>query len=131
MIMTTSPDAFLTALGELIESRGYHGVKTEATFGYKAFSRDAVTWAYTDLLDERHYGYVSREDGEPLEDFFERVDAKVATIPLANDALRADAAAMVQRVRGKLIDAGFEEERWMAELTAIVADLSGNALTKG
>ena len=36
---------------------------------------------------------------------------------------------MVAKVRQKLIDAGFEREAWMGELTSIVEKLSQNALT--
>ena len=113
-----------------ITNLGYAQVRGELNFyGGTHYSRDSITVSYRDLLDEHHSVYVSRNDSESDYDWRKRIEAKLVAIPAANDALEADAAAMVAKLRQKLIDAGFEKETWMGELASIVEKLSQNTLT--
>ena len=115
---------------DFITNLGYAQVRGELNFyGGSHYSRDSITVSYRDLLDEHHSVYISRNDGESDYEWRKRINAKIDAILNANDALEADAAAMVAKVRQKLIDAGFEREAWMGELTSIVEKLSQNALT--
>jgi hypothetical protein len=113
-----------------VTALGYVKVKAEIDLYEGGYSSDNFTLTYYDLLDEYHSIYVRREDGDTDADWSQRVILKLAELRPAADALRADAATMVQRVRQKLLDAGFESEAWMAELRSIVEQLSANALTR-
>jgi hypothetical protein len=112
-----------------VTALGYVKVKAEIDLYEGGYSSDSFTLTYYDLLDEYHSIYVRREDGDTDADWSQRVILKLAELRPAADALRADAATMVQRVRQKLLDAGFESEAWMAELRSIVEQLSANALS--
>ena len=121
---------YLNNACNFITNLGYTQVRAELNFyGGTHYSRDSITVSYRDLLDEHHSVYVSRNDGESDYEWRERIDAKLDAILNANDALEADAAAMVAKLRQKLIDAGFEKEAWMGELASIVEKLSQNTLT--
>ena len=121
---------YLKGACDFITNLGYAQVRGELNFyGGTHYSRDSITVSYRDLLDEHHSVYVSRNDGESDYEWRERINAKLDAILNANDALEADAPAMVAKLRQKLIDAGFEKEAWMGELASIVEKLSQNTLT--
>ena len=127
---TMTDKTYLKDTCDFITNLGYAQVHGELNFyGGTHYSRDSITVSYRDLLDEHHSVYVSRNDGESDYEWRERINAKLDAILNANDALEADAAAMVAKLRQKLIDAGFEKEAWMGELASIVEKLSQNTLT--
>jgi len=127
---TMTDKTHLKGACDFITNLGYAQVRGELNFyGGTHYARDSISVSYRDLLDEHHSVYVSRNDGESDYDWRKRIEAKLEAIPAANDALEADAAAMVAKLRQKLIDAGFEKETWMGELASIVEKLSQNTLT--
>lgn len=127
--MTSNVKTTAIALQAAIEAKGYTSARVEVTVYAGGYANDNVHLWWTDLMDERQSRYFSATGDNTLADAFVKAQAEVYSLPTARDALNASAAAMVQRVRSKLIDAGFEEEVWMAQLSAIVDSLSGNALT--
>lgn len=125
----TNPEAFAAAIVNALVLHGYQSPKctVEIIAGGYGNSNVSVTWR--DLMDEYCSHYDSVKAGDTLESVYARVRTHILALPPARDALDASAAAMVQRCRQKLLDAGFEGEAWMTEMESIVKTLSANALT--